>query len=91
MTKKLLICCQEYYFMMKNVFETFQIGLCIQFFIIFLILLKISGILNASPALKCGIVKESPALKCGIVWDKEADLEGFKDIFHHKIVFLTTY
>ena len=57
MTEKLLICCQEYYFMMKNVFETFKIGLCIQFFIIFLILLIIIGILKASPALKCGILR----------------------------------
>ena len=38
--------------MMKNVFETFQIGLFILFFIIFLILLIRIGILNASPALK---------------------------------------
>ena len=64
---KFLICCQKYYFMMKNVFETFQIGLFILFFIIFLILLIRIGILNASPALKCGIVWASPALKSGIL------------------------
>ena len=67
MTEKLLICCQKYYFMMKNVFETFQISLFILFFIIFLILLIRIGILNASPALKCGIVWASPALKSGIL------------------------
>ena len=83
MSEKLLICCQEYYFMIKNVFETFQISLFILFFIIFLILLIRIGILNASPALL-----PSPAWKKK---DKEADLEGFKDIFHHEIVFLTTY
>ena len=64
---KLLICCQECYFIMKNVFETFQIGLCIPFFIIFLTLLIIIGILKASPAHKYGIVRESTALKCGIL------------------------
>ena len=69
MTEKLLICCQKYYFMMKIVFETFQIGLFVLFFIIFLILLIRIGILNlnASPALNCGIVWASPALKCGIL------------------------
>ena len=67
MTEKLLICGQKYYFMMKNVFETFQISLFILFFIIFLILLIRIGILNASPALKCGIVWASPALKSGIL------------------------
>ena len=76
MTEKLLICCQKYYFMMKNVFETFQIGLFILFFIIFLILLIRIGILNASPALKCGIVWASPALKCGIVWASPALKSG---------------
>ena len=101
MTEKLLICCQKYYFMMKNVFETFQIGLFILFFIIFLILLIRIGILNASPALKCGIVWASPALKSGIVWASPALKSGilraspallpspaWKELVHQLLIFL---
>ena len=49
--------------MMKNLFETFKTGVCVQFIIMFLISSIIIGILKASPTLKSGIVTTSPAPK----------------------------
>ena len=66
-----------------------------------------AGDAHTMPHLRAGDAHTMPHLRAGDAFrmpilmskirkmmkkkDKEADLEGFKDIFHHKIVFLTTY
>ena len=65
-----------------------------------------AGDAHTMPYLRAGDAHTMPHLRAGDAFrmpflmskirkmmkkDKEADLEGFKDIFHHKIVFLTTY